>query len=81
MEEDLTAGRLKHFEPDWAETFRLSEELSSQHTEALGCTAVDIWHVASANLLGADTFWTFDENQDKLAKAVGCFRRVPDLAD
>jgi predicted nucleic acid-binding protein len=79
MDEDLSAGRLKHFEPDWREAFRLAEDLSAEHTEATGCASVDLWHVASANLLGADTFWTFDELQQKLAETVGCFRRVPRL--
>lgn len=79
IDEDLSAGRLRHFEADWREAFRLSEELSQDHTESLGCGAVDLWHVACARLLGADTFWTFDEIQRNLADAVGCFRRVPQL--
>ncbi len=62
------------------ENFRLCEDLSRQHTEALGCGGVDIWHVASAGLLGADSFWTFDGIQQKLAEAWGLFRRVPRLS-
>jgi hypothetical protein len=79
MDEDLAVGRLKHLEPDWLQAFQLSEDLSRDHTEALGCSAVDIWHVASASLLDADTFWTFDGIQQKLAEAAGSFRRVPRL--
>jgi predicted nucleic acid-binding protein len=79
IDEDLAAGRLKHQEPDWRETLRLAEELSDAHTEALGVAAVDLWHVAAALLLRADTFWTFDQEQQTLAKAVGKFRRVPRL--
>jgi hypothetical protein len=79
MDEDLAAGRLKHFEPDGREVLRLAEDLSAAHTETLGCASVDIWHVAAAQLLGADTFWTFDGNQFALARAAGCFRKAPDL--
>lgn len=80
LDDDLADGRLSHDAPDWRETFRLAEELSEAHTEALGAAAVDLWHVASAMLLRADTFWTFDGDQQALAKAVGKFRRVPDLS-
>ena len=79
MDEDLAAGRLKHEEPQWRDAFRLVEDISAEHTESLGAAAVDLWHVASAILLRADTFWTFDCDQYALAKAVGRFRRVPDL--
>ena len=79
MDEDLAAGRLRHVEPEWREAFRVCEDMSREHTAALGCASVDIWHVASANLLGADTFWTFDEAQQKLAKATRFFRSVPRL--
>lgn len=79
VDEDLSAGRLKHEEPDWRATLRLSEELSDLHTVSLGCASVDLWHVAAALLLKADTFWTFDGDQYALAKATGKFRRVPEL--
>ncbi len=79
MDDDLAEGRLKHETPDWREAFRLAEELSEQHTAAVGASAVDLWHVVSAVLLRADTFWTFDEDQHALAKAVRRFRRVPQL--
>lgn len=79
VEEDLAAGRLKHEEPDWRDIFRLAEELSDAHTKLLGCASVDLWHVAAALLLKADTFWTFDEDQRALAKATAKIRRVPEL--
>src|SRR5207302_7283402 len=60
VDEDLSAGRLRHEEVDWRQTFRLAEELSNAHTELLGSAAVDLWHVAVAILLRADTFWTFE---------------------
>ena len=79
MDGDVSAGRLRHQESDWRETLRLAEEISAEHTEDLGAASMDLWHVASAVLLGADTFWTFDEDQRELADAAGKFRRVPQL--
>ena len=76
IESDLAAGRLKHRESDWLDTLRLAEALSASHTELLGCAAVDLWHVASAILLEADTFWTFDEEQRSLARATKKFDKV-----
>jgi hypothetical protein len=79
VDEDLSAGRLKHEEPNWRETLQMCEELSELHTDALGCASVDLWHVASALVLKADTFWTFDGDQRALAKATGKLRRVPEV--
>lgn len=76
IEADLSAGGLKHQEHDWRETIRLADELSSRHTELLGRAAVDLWHVAAAILLEADTFWTFDEDQQTLARATRKFGTV-----
>jgi len=76
IEVDLAAGRLKHREHDWHDTLRLSDELSARHTELLGSAAVDLWHVASAILLEADTFWTFDGDQQALARATRKFDTV-----
>jgi hypothetical protein len=79
LDADLATGLLKHQEPDWRETLRLCEELSREHTEPLGAAAVDLWHVSAAVLLRADTFWTFDGDQRKLAVTVARFKHVPDL--
>ena len=80
IDEDLRAGRLKLREIDWGETFRLAEKLSAEHTEKIGAASVDLWHVAAAIQLKADTFWTFDREQHALAKAVERFRNVPELS-
>src|SRR5882672_10687468 len=76
IEADLAAGRLQHREHDWLDTLRLADELSSKHTELLGSAAVDLWHVAAAIHLEADTFWTFDEDQQSLARATREFDTV-----
>ncbi len=77
--EDLSIGRLRQETPDWDLTADLVEELSEEHTEKLGATTGDLWHVSAAMLLHADTFWTFDEAQCALARAVGKFKHVPKL--
>jgi len=40
---------------------RQAEELSLRHTARHGFRTYDLLHVASALLLGCDTFWSFDE--------------------
>lgn len=50
---------------------RQAEELSLRHTARLGFRTYDLLHVASALLLGCDTFWSFDERALKLAKLEG----------
>jgi predicted nucleic acid-binding protein len=49
----------------------LAVELSRQHVARLGCRTLDTLHVASALELGATKFWTFDQRQERLAKAAG----------
>lgn len=45
------------------------ELLARRHVAAVGARTLDTLHVASALLLGAKRFWTFDERQKKLAQA------------
>ena len=45
--------------------------LAEAHVASLGNRSLDTLHVASALELGAKEFWTFDDRQVKLAKAVG----------
>jgi hypothetical protein len=80
IREDLSAGRLRHVDPDSRDALRLAEELSERHTESIGTGAVDVWHVAAAVMLNAEVFWTFDDAQRKLALACGRLPRVPTLS-
>jgi predicted nucleic acid-binding protein len=48
-----------------------SANLAAKYGAALGIRTLDSLHVACALELKADKFWTFDERQEKLAKAVG----------
>lgn len=51
--------------------FERCAELARQYAAKFGLRTLDTLHVASALELNADTFWTFDEHQQKLAKACG----------
>lgn len=46
-------------------------QLAEQYAWRLGVRTLDTLHVASAQELRAERFWTFDERQTKLAIAVG----------
>jgi predicted nucleic acid-binding protein len=51
--------------------FDVSAQLARRYGAKLGIRTLDTLHVASALELKAERFWTFDERQKKLARAVG----------
>ncbi|WP_158752014.1 type II toxin-antitoxin system VapC family toxin [Acidobacterium sp. S8] len=51
--------------------YAIAIDLARTHTATLGTRTIDTLHVATALELGAERFWTFDDRQKKLAKAVG----------
>jgi predicted nucleic acid-binding protein len=51
--------------------FDLCADIGRRHGPKLGIRTLDTLHVACALELKADRFWTFDERQAKLAKALG----------
>ena len=55
--------------PDLA--FDVCAKLARRHGAKLGLRTLDTMHVASALELKAVHFWTFDERQKNLARAVG----------
>lgn len=55
--------------PDAA--YERAAELARLHGPRMGIRTLDTLHIASALELGATTFWTFDERQERLAKAAG----------
>lgn len=71
LQSDLSAGLLEVIPADWPGVLALAEILSAKHTENGGHRFADILHVATALQLGAADFWTFDDNQEKLAVAEG----------
>ena len=54
-----------------ARAFDIAVGFAKKHVEQLGGRTLDSLHVASALELAADEFWTFDDRQAKLARAVG----------
>jgi len=52
-------------------TFVVAVDLARTHIAKLGTRTLDSLHVAAALELKAERFWTFDDRQKKLAKAVG----------
>ncbi len=62
-----------YFRPDidWHEVLRQAERLSQAHTHRIGTRFLNLIHVASALIMGADHFLTFDERQQNLAREIG----------
>jgi predicted nucleic acid-binding protein len=67
---DLEAGILS-LKPLSASTYERARQIARRRTAHLGTRTLDILHVAAALLLQADTFYTFDHDQRRLAKAEG----------
>ncbi len=51
--------------------FTRAKEIAHKRTARLGTRTLDILHVGSALVLQADTFYSFDRNQKRLARAEG----------
>jgi hypothetical protein len=79
IEEDLASGIRRRADVDWPACFKLAEVPGAGHTEDRGGVMLDLWHVAVGASLNADTFWTFDADQQALASASRRFRKVPVL--
>lgn len=68
---DLAAGVLAAASPALAAVMTEAERLSATHSEKLGTRSLDILHVASALVLGSESFLTFDRRQAALARVSG----------
>jgi predicted nucleic acid-binding protein len=67
---DESSGMYRHLLlPDGV--FELCADLAREYGPRLAMRTLDSLHVACAIALKADRFWTHDERQAKLAKAVG----------
>jgi predicted nucleic acid-binding protein len=77
FESDRASGRLRVEPCNLAEVLQQAMRISSDHTLGGGHRSFDILHVASARVLGARLFLTFDATQARLAAAEGL--RVPVL--
>jgi len=54
-----------------AAVYERAKQIARRRTPRLGARTLDVLHVASALVLQADTFYTFDRSQGKLATAEG----------
>lgn len=71
IEEDLDDGTLLHEPLDWIESLRRAEAVAQRRAWKMACRSLDLWHVAAALEIEAETFVTFDKDQLALAKAEG----------
>ena len=71
FEADRASGRLQIQICNLADVVHEAKRLSATHTLTGGHRGFDILHVASALIVKAHRFLTFDENQKKLAEAEG----------
>jgi predicted nucleic acid-binding protein len=69
--EDLEQGAFLEVPLVWTEVFAEAEALSGRHTTGLGTRSLDILHVASAVVLDAAFFFTFDKRQAALTREAG----------
>lgn len=70
LEEHRAAGRWRSV-PIPEDALEVCSRLAREYGPRLWMRTLDTLHVACALELKADRFWTFDERQGKLAKAVG----------
>jgi len=68
---DIQNGTLQQIGIEWDVAFARAENIAQEHTPVIGCRASDILHVALAQLLGVDTFYSFDNRQRALAQQTG----------
>jgi predicted nucleic acid-binding protein len=68
---DERDGKLVAVIPPWAEVYAAGQRLIAEHTPQVGARSLDILHVAAARVLAAHEFCSFDERQNKLARAAG----------
>ena len=70
VRKDLADGILQ-LKPLAASVFDRAKQMARRRTAQLGTRTLDVLHVASALELQVEEFYTFDRNQEKLAKAEG----------
>lgn len=70
LREDIEKG-VYVLEPCHLAAFERAKEIARKRTPHLGTRTLDVLHVASALVLQAETFHSFDRSQKKLARAEG----------
>jgi predicted nucleic acid-binding protein len=74
VRKDIADGVFQ-WKPLSGDMFEKARQIAQRRTPQLGTRTLDVLHVASALVLEADSFYTFDRTQAKLASAEGL--RVP----
>lgn len=77
LDDDFEQGRYRAADVLWRAALKRAGELSRAHTPMLGTRTLDVLHVTCALELGLKRFVTFDDRQQKLARAVGLKVVVP----
>jgi predicted nucleic acid-binding protein len=77
VENDIAAGSLAVRGGLWHRVLADAELSALNHTPMIGCRTLDVLHVASAKLIGASEFCTFDIRQFKLAGSEGMIAVTP----
>ncbi len=70
VRKDIEDGVLL-LKPLAAAVYERAKQIARRQTPRLGTRTLDVLHVASALVLQADTFYTFDRTRRKLAKVEG----------
>lgn len=78
IEEDLDDGTLLHEPVAWTDSLRQAEAVAERLAWTKPCRSLDLWHLAIALQIGAETFVTFDNDQLLLAKAEGLHAVKPE---
>ena len=68
---DIASGIFVRPPLDWPEVFEAAEALSQRSTATVGGRSLNLLHVASAKILKARGFLTFDQRQATLARKAG----------
>jgi predicted nucleic acid-binding protein len=77
FDEDFTEGLYRQADLLWRAALNRAADLSRSFSSKLGTRSLDVLHVACALELGLKRFVTFDDRQQKLARAVGLKIVVP----
>jgi predicted nucleic acid-binding protein len=71
LDTDIAEGRLNLVDALWRRALDMTAALSQLHTPRLATRTLDVLHVASAVVLEATHFVSYDVRQAALAKALG----------
>jgi predicted nucleic acid-binding protein len=71
LEQEIRMGYWSHIEFDWTDAVRAAGELRAEHSLKMRVRSMDLFHVAIAIEVGAETLLSFDAEQVCLARAAG----------